>query len=196
MRDKLRSLLGPHPVPLPSGGAGEHRRGLWSHVSASITWRGSHTWGDTGYWISSAANYVVGSVVSFFLNKQLHLPQPGKGRESGPPICPEHRRVLGPGLWHRQAGGRSGCWPAPAGASRSRGTCPCWRAPASLSFSTTLDSGSLPSAAAETWMFDRSGRPPVARLMCLAELLPLPSPPFPPHCPGPVLSRRGPHSAV
>ena len=30
---------------------------------------GLHTWGDRGYWISSAANYVVGSIVSFFLNK-------------------------------------------------------------------------------------------------------------------------------
>ena len=32
---------------------------------------GLHTWGDLGYWISSAANYVVGSVVSFFLNKHF-----------------------------------------------------------------------------------------------------------------------------
>lgn len=32
---------------------------------------GLHTWGDLGYWISSAANYVVGSVVSYFLNKHF-----------------------------------------------------------------------------------------------------------------------------
>ena len=32
---------------------------------------GLHLWGDPGYWISSAANYVVGSVVSFFLNKHF-----------------------------------------------------------------------------------------------------------------------------
>ena len=32
---------------------------------------GLHTWGDLGYWISSAANYLVGSVVSFFLNKRF-----------------------------------------------------------------------------------------------------------------------------
>lgn len=32
---------------------------------------GLHKMGDTGYWISSAANYVVGSVVSFFLNKHF-----------------------------------------------------------------------------------------------------------------------------
>lgn len=32
---------------------------------------GLYLWGDTGYWISSAANYVVGSVVSYFLNKHF-----------------------------------------------------------------------------------------------------------------------------
>ena len=32
---------------------------------------GLHLWGDPGYWISSAANYVVGSIVSFFLNKHF-----------------------------------------------------------------------------------------------------------------------------
>lgn len=32
---------------------------------------GLHAWGDTGYWISSAANYVIGSIVSFFLNKHF-----------------------------------------------------------------------------------------------------------------------------
>ena len=35
-----------------------------AHVSAGL-----HTWGDAGYWISSAANYIIGSIVSFFLNK-------------------------------------------------------------------------------------------------------------------------------
>ena len=29
---------------------------------------GLHLWGDPGYWISSAANYLVGSVVSFAAN--------------------------------------------------------------------------------------------------------------------------------
>lgn len=32
---------------------------------------GLYLWGDAGYWISSAANYVVGSVVSYFLNKHF-----------------------------------------------------------------------------------------------------------------------------
>ena len=35
--------------------------------------------GDTGYWISSAANYVVGSIVSFFLNKHFTF----RNREKG-----------------------------------------------------------------------------------------------------------------
>ena len=40
---------------------------------------GLHAWGDAGYWLSSAANYVVGSVVSFFLNKHFTF----KNREKG-----------------------------------------------------------------------------------------------------------------
>ena len=40
---------------------------------------GLHTWGDLGYWISSAANYVVGSVVSFFLNKHFTFRNQEKG---------------------------------------------------------------------------------------------------------------------
>lgn len=40
---------------------------------------GLHAWGDAGYWISSAANYVVGSVVSFFLNKHFTF----RSREKG-----------------------------------------------------------------------------------------------------------------
>lgn len=40
---------------------------------------GLHTWGDAGYWVSSAANYVVGSVVSFFLNKHFTF----RNREKG-----------------------------------------------------------------------------------------------------------------
>ena len=40
---------------------------------------GLHRWGNTGYWLSSAANYVVGSVVSFFLNKHFTF----RSREKG-----------------------------------------------------------------------------------------------------------------
>lgn len=40
---------------------------------------GLHRWGDTGYWLSSAANYVVGSIVSYFLNKHFTF----RNREKG-----------------------------------------------------------------------------------------------------------------
>lgn len=40
---------------------------------------GLHTWGDAGYWVSSAANYIVGSVVSFFLNKHFTFRNQEKG---------------------------------------------------------------------------------------------------------------------
>ena len=40
---------------------------------------GLHTWGDAGYWISSAANYLMGSVVSFFLNKHFTFRNQEKG---------------------------------------------------------------------------------------------------------------------
>ena len=40
---------------------------------------GLHRWGDAGFWVSSAANYVVGSVVSFVLNKHFTF----RNREKG-----------------------------------------------------------------------------------------------------------------
>lgn len=40
---------------------------------------GLHAWGDVGYWISSAANYAAGSVVSFFLNKHFTFRNQEKG---------------------------------------------------------------------------------------------------------------------
>ena len=43
---------------------------------------GLYTWGDVGYWISSAANYVAGSIVSFFLNKYFTF----KNQEKGPGV--------------------------------------------------------------------------------------------------------------
>ena len=46
--------------------------GLWNLA-------GLHAWGDTGYWISSAANYVIGSIVSFFLNKHFTFRNQEKG---------------------------------------------------------------------------------------------------------------------
>ena len=38
-----------------------------------------NTWGSRGQWIASAANYIVGSVVSFFLNKHFTF----RSREKG-----------------------------------------------------------------------------------------------------------------
>ena len=38
-----------------------------------------NTWGSRGQWIASAANYLVGSVVSFFLNKHFTF----RSREKG-----------------------------------------------------------------------------------------------------------------
>lgn len=46
--------------------------GLWNLA-------GLHAWGNLGYWISSAANYVIGSIVSFFLNKHFTF----RNREKG-----------------------------------------------------------------------------------------------------------------
>ena len=40
---------------------------------------GLHTWGDAGYWISSAANYIIGSIVSFFLNKHFTFQNKERG---------------------------------------------------------------------------------------------------------------------
>ena len=41
---------------------------------------GLHTWGKVGYWLSTAGNYTVGSVVSFFLNKHFTFKNKEKGR--------------------------------------------------------------------------------------------------------------------
>lgn len=49
--------------------------GLWNLA-------GLHTWGNPGYWISSAANYVVGSIVSYFLNKHFTF----RNQEKGPKV--------------------------------------------------------------------------------------------------------------
>lgn len=58
---------------------------------------GLHLWGDPGYWISSTANYLVGSVVSFFLNKHFTF----RSREKGPAWCSASRPISQ----------YAGCWP-------------------------------------------------------------------------------------
>ena len=40
---------------------------------------GLHRWGDLGFWLSSAANYVIGSIVSYFLKKHFTFRNTEKG---------------------------------------------------------------------------------------------------------------------
>ena len=74
-----RSLI--PPFPLPPGRGGEHPGGIWCHVRPLQPGRPPPL-GRPGYWISSAANYLVGSVVSFFLNKHFTF----RSREKGPGV--------------------------------------------------------------------------------------------------------------
>lgn len=41
---------------------------------------GLYQWGQIGYWLSTAGNYTVGSVVSFFLNKHFTFRNKEKGK--------------------------------------------------------------------------------------------------------------------
>ncbi len=81
---------------------------------------GLHTWGDLGYWISSAANYVVGSVVSFFLNKHFTF----RNEERGAGVVLRFAVniavcwALAYGLTKPKP--PSGCCPEPCGAHSSR----------------------------------------------------------------------------
>ena len=97
MKNKLKQLLDPTLFRFLLVGGGQHRCGLWDHVRPVQSGRAPHL-GDLGYWISSAANYVVGSVVSFFLNKHFTFRNEGARGRCGAPFCGEHRRMLGPGL--------------------------------------------------------------------------------------------------
>ena len=78
MRDKLRSLLDPTLFRFILVGLVNTAVG-YGVMFGLYNLAGLHTWGDTGYWISSAANYVVGSVVSFFLNKHFTFRNQEKG---------------------------------------------------------------------------------------------------------------------
>lgn len=78
MRDKLRSLLDPTLFRFILVGLVNTAVG-YGVMFGLYNLAGLHTWGDTGYWISSAANYIVGSVVSFFLNKHFTF----RNREKG-----------------------------------------------------------------------------------------------------------------
>ena len=78
MRDKLRSLLDPTLFRFILVGLVNTAVG-YGVMFGLYNLAGLHTWGDTGYWISSAANYIVGSVVSFFLNKHFTFQNREKG---------------------------------------------------------------------------------------------------------------------
>ena len=78
MRDKLRALLDPTLFRVILVGLVNTAVG-YGVMFGLYNLAGLHTWGDTGYWLSSAANYIVGSVVSFFLNKHFTF----RSREKG-----------------------------------------------------------------------------------------------------------------
>ena len=78
MRDKLRALLDPTLFRFILVGLVNTAVG-YGVMFGLYNLAGLHAWGDAGYWLSSAANYVVGSVVSFFLNKHFTF----RSRERG-----------------------------------------------------------------------------------------------------------------
>ena len=78
MRDKFRALLDPTLFRFILVGLVNTAVG-YGVMFGLYNLAGLHTWGDTGYWLSSAANYIVGSVVSFFLNKHFTF----RSREKG-----------------------------------------------------------------------------------------------------------------
>ena len=78
MRDKLRALLDPTLFRFILVGLVNTAVG-YGVMFGLYNLAGLHTWGDTGYWLSSAANYIVGSMVSFFLNKHFTF----RSREKG-----------------------------------------------------------------------------------------------------------------
>ena len=78
MRDKLRTLLDPTLFRFILVGLINTAVG-YGVMFGLYNLAGLHTWGDLGYWISSAANYIVASVVSFFLNKHFTFQNREKG---------------------------------------------------------------------------------------------------------------------
>ncbi len=78
MRDKLRALLDPTLFRFILVGLINTAVG-YGVMFGLYNLAGLHTWGDTGYWISSAANYIIGSIVSFFLNKHFTFRNQEKG---------------------------------------------------------------------------------------------------------------------
>lgn len=76
--DKLKRLIDPTMFRFLLVGVVNTLVG-WGVMFGLYNLAGLHAWGDLGYWISSAANYVAGSVVSFFLNKHFTFQNTEKG---------------------------------------------------------------------------------------------------------------------
>ena len=142
MRNKLKQLLDPTLFRFLLVGVVNTAVG-YGIMFGLYNLAGLHTWGDLGYWISSAANYLVGSVVSFFLNKRFTF----------------RNQERGAGVVLRFAVNITVCWALAYGLAKpftvwllsgvhsSRATCPCWRAPACSFCSTTSANAFSPSAA-------------------------------------------------
>ena len=56
------------------------------------------------YWLSSASNYVVGSVVSYFLNKYFTFQNKEKILEADWKVCAEYYHMLSAGIRNGEAG--------------------------------------------------------------------------------------------
>lgn len=78
MMDKLRKLFDPTFFRFLAVGVVNTLVG-YGVMFGLYNLAGLHAWGEAGYWISSAANYLVGSVVSFFLNKHFTFRNQEKG---------------------------------------------------------------------------------------------------------------------
>lgn len=63
---------------------------------------GLYNLASCSYWVSSAANYVLTSILSFFLNKHFTFQSRERGAGQVVPLRGEHRRVLPDRLRHRK----------------------------------------------------------------------------------------------
>ncbi len=57
------------------------------------------------YWVSSAGNYIVGSIVSYFLNKYFTFKKSSEKCKDCAEICCEHCGMLSGGIWTGKTGG-------------------------------------------------------------------------------------------
>lgn len=81
MRDKLKTLFDPTFFRFLLVGVVNTLVG-YGVMFGLYNLAGLHRLGNTGYWLSTLANYTVGSVVSFFLNKYFTF----RSKETGSPV--------------------------------------------------------------------------------------------------------------